>query len=116
MMTEDDQARLRTAERIAAVRSRFLAGLAERTKTLAELALAAAGPDPASAAAAGDGLRLGLHNLAGAAPTLGLVALGRRAASLEKRVIAERSEDGRLSAPVAAEIARDVKALTDTAV
>lgn len=112
MTTDDDQARLRTAERIAAVRTRFIAGLGERTAALADLARTAAGPDAAAASAAGDSLRLGLHNLAGAAPTLGLVALGRRAAALEKRVIAARFKDSRLPADVAAEIARDVAALT----
>jgi HPt (histidine-containing phosphotransfer) domain-containing protein len=113
MTTDDDQARLRTEERIAAVRARFLAGLGDRAAQLAEAARAAAGPDAAAAASAGDSLRLGLHNLAGASPTLGLLNLGRRAAALEKRVIALRGEDGRLQPRDSEELVREILALAD---
>ncbi|WP_245479523.1 Hpt domain-containing protein [Hansschlegelia zhihuaiae] len=114
MTTDNEQARARTAQRIAAVRARFLAGLGDRLAQLAEAAHAASGPDAAAAAAAGDSLRLGLHNLAGASPTLGLLELGRRAAQLEKRVIASRVAGGGLPSDASGELVRDILALVES--
>lgn len=114
MSDEAEDARRRTSERIAEVRARFAAGLTERARTLAELAWTAGGADRVAAAEAFCGLRLGLHNLAGGAPTLGLPALGRAAATLEKRLIAARSPDGGLDAEAAAALAHDVAGLPST--
>lgn len=114
MNDEAEEARRRTSERIAEVRARFAAGLTERVNALSALAMTAGGADRAAAAEAFGGLRLGLHNLAGGAPTLGLPALGRAAATLEKRLIAARCPDGGLDAETAAALARDVAVLPST--
>lgn len=112
MKPEDESARARTAERIAEVRGRFVAGLDARLAALCDLAHAAASADPVAASAAADSLRLGLHNLAGGAPTLGLTEVGRRAAGLERLLIEERSGDGRISAKAAAELAAAIEGLS----
>lgn len=88
MSVEADDARARLREKIEAVRTRFLARLGGRIEELRSLAERAAGGDAAEAAAARAALRRGLHNLAGAAPTLGLHAIGRKAAELEASVMA----------------------------
>lgn len=112
-MNSRDDARQRTSERLAAVRERFAEKLEGRLEGLCDLARAAAGEDAAEAAAACGSLRIGLHNLSGSAPTLGFVALGRRAAMLEARVTAERDAGGRLSPSTAAEFVREIAGLAD---
>ena len=111
MTSDGEDVRARTAARIAEVRVRFEAGLGGRLAALGDLAFQAAGQDPVAAAAASDSLRLGLHNLAGGAPTLGLTKVGRRAAALERFLIDERSGDGRISPKAAAELASAIAGL-----
>jgi len=110
-MSDGDDARRRTSARLAAIRERFALGLEKRLEELSKQALAAAGEDKAQAAAACESLRLGLHNLSGSAPTIGFVALGRRAATLEAWVMAERGTDGRLPPSAAADLADEIAAL-----
>lgn len=113
MKASDERARARTRERIAEVRERFVAGLGARVLALSDLAREAAGDDPVAASAAADSLRLGLHNLAGGAPTLGLTAVGKTAAALERRLIDERLGDGRLPESAAADLAIEIAALAN---
>lgn len=113
MDDDKDGLRRRTSERIAEVRARFSAGLGRKVEALTELALAAGGGDRQAAAAAADNLRLGLHNLAGGAPTLGLGPLGDAAAALEKRLAAERLADGGLEPTVARLLATSIERLAE---
>lgn len=115
-MTDDPEGlKRRTSERIAEVRARFAAGLGARTEALSALAREAGGADRVRAAVAADELRLGLHNLAGGAPTLGLAALGETAAALEKRLVAGRSPDGGLEAALAGDLEEDIRTLATLA-
>jgi hypothetical protein len=98
----------RTSERIAEVRARFAAGIGARAQALAGLAGTAGAADREAAAKAAEDLRLGLHNLAGGAPTLGLAVLGQAAAALEKRLVAQRLPDGGLAGGVADELAAEI--------
>lgn len=110
---DDDREGLkrRTSERIAEVRARFAAGIGAKAQTLAALARTAGGADRAAAAKASEELRLGLHNLAGGAPTLGLSDLGEAAAVLEKRLVAERLSDGGVETAEATAIAEGIEKL-----
>lgn len=109
-----DPERLAATERIAQVRARFLANLPARLEGLAALALKAGGDAP-EAQEAREALRIGLHNLSGSAPTLGLVEIGRLAGEIERRVISKQLPNGGLAPPVASEVAHDVSALGDVA-
>lgn len=110
MASEDDDSRVRTAERIAAVRRRFAATLGERLATLAALAIKA-GSGGETAAKAFDGLRLGLHNLSGSAPTIGFRGLGARAGELEVETVGRRRPDGGLLRADAEMLAERIAAL-----
>ncbi len=114
MSAEDEDVRAKVARRIAEVRAKFLANLRGRSAELSALARAAGDPADADAGKARDALRLGLHNLVGAAPTLGLQALGRRAAELEARVMSSPALGaGGLDAATAEALARDIESLAD---
>ncbi|MFC3693017.1 Hpt domain-containing protein [Chenggangzhangella methanolivorans] len=115
MDDDTDGVKRRTSERIAEVRARFASGLGQRAEALSALARGAASADRSVADKAADDLRLGLHNLAGGAPTLGLADLGKAAAALEKRLIAERLADGGLELSVAERLAGDIERLPDLA-
>lgn len=110
MASGDDESRARTVERIAAVRRRFADGLNDRLEALAELAVEA-GSGGAAAAKAFDGLRLGLHNLSGSAPTIGFPGLGARAGALEAETVRHRRTEGGLSRVDAEILARRIAAL-----
>lgn len=111
MTVDDPDKRARTAERIAEVRARFLDGLAERVGALAAIARRCDNDDAAARVAAFDELRLGLHNLAGGAPILGLSSLGQRAAEVEARVLAARKDGRPLSRDTAEDLASDIESL-----
>ncbi len=109
-----DPERLAATERIAQVRARFLEKLPARLEGLVALA-AKAGGDADDAPDAREALRIGLHNLSGSAPTLGLVEIGRRAGEIERRVISRQLPNGALAPTVASEVARDISVLADAA-
>lgn len=115
MDDDTDGLKRRTSDRIAEVRARFSAGLGQKVEALTALALSAGAEDRRAAATAADNLRLGLHNLAGGAPTLGLGPLGEAAAALEKRLAAERLPDGGLDAGVARALAASIERLSGLA-
>lgn len=115
MVDDIEGAKRRTSERIAQVRERFAAGLGARKEALCALARTAGGTDRDAAAKATDELRLGLHNLAGGAPTLGLTALGEAAAELEKLLVMKKLPDGGLDASIADELAVAIEALPASA-
>jgi hypothetical protein len=115
MGAEADDAQRRLREKIEAVRARFLTKLGIRLEELRVLTAQAATPDGAEAAAARLALRRGLHNLAGAAPILGLHALGRKAGELEARVIAAPEDDGGLPPDLALEVSTAIASLADLA-
>ncbi|WP_020178291.1 Hpt domain-containing protein [Methylopila sp. M107] len=108
MTDPESTERQRAQARVAEIRSRFVAGLDDRLAELSELARSTGGPDGKDA---WDRLRLGLHNLSGAAPTLGLADLGRGAGEIEEIAIGRRRPDGGLSADDAGHVAELVLAL-----
>lgn len=86
-------ARALLRERLALVRQRFVAGFDGKLNDLIVLArIVSTSADP-EASAARQTLARGLHSLAGAAPTIGLTALGAAARRLETE-LAEAASTG----------------------
>ena len=96
------------AERLAAVRRRFLEGFSGRRSELIGLLEIAATGEGDAAAAALDDLRRGLHSLAGSAPTLGLTEIGAWARALEARLADGPRTDGRLDGAAARRLQTDI--------
>jgi HPt (histidine-containing phosphotransfer) domain-containing protein len=111
MTSAKEEAKEGVLKRIAAVKARFVAGLSARTDELSGLATQAAASDPDMAAGARDALRIGLHNLSGAAPTLGLHELGRRASELEADLMSQPA--GRIDPAFAEALAIEIAALAE---
>jgi HPt (histidine-containing phosphotransfer) domain-containing protein len=98
------------AQRIAIVRQRFVDSLPEKAGEMAALAQRAVAADGEPARHA---LRLKLHNIAGSAPTIGLVTLGLRASELEAEVMA--SPEGPFAPDRAAKLSAALGALPNSA-
>jgi hypothetical protein len=111
---EDDPARERLVAKIDAVRDRFLTGLDARRRGLIDLCNQAAGEEAGPAGEARLALRRGLHNLAGAASTLGLVQLGRAASDIEAAVVAAIAGDRPFDASLTREVVARLERLTQT--
>lgn len=106
MAEPDNDARAELARRIADVRRRFLYALPDKIAEMAALAIEASGPDGETARHA---LRLKLHSMAGSAPTIGLLAIGRHAGELEAEVMA--APEGPFSEVRATELSAAIEAL-----
>jgi chemotaxis protein histidine kinase CheA len=101
---EDDPARERLVAKIDAVRERFLVSLDARRRGLIDLCNQATGEETGPAGEARLALRRGLHNLAGAAATLGLTELGRDASDIEAVVVAAIAGDRPFDASLTREV------------